>query len=245
MKEARFAIDIDQTAADGIVQAHMMYYREALKLDIADDEWTNIQNGVYASTFLVPSIIAAIEQNNKDFVIARNALRNSKPVHQNLTPIKRSQEGILQLTEGNPDTHAGYYTVRPHILRDTTSEWLKSNQFPEAHKLTISGGHADKITQVVGHHIFENNRYHPDRLAVLIDDNLDKLLQAGQELYEEYRDSNIIKQALSQLAIVGFGHKQRSGVQPDTGVRFFSLPDWQKDSVDNLKEVLQNQYRLG
>lgn len=129
-------------------------------------------------------------------------------------------EAVQELATMIADTEIGYCTARyipfherwNDDLARTTENWLKSQGFPCTDQIVFCNGVRAKLEAIVAH-----LREQPDGQVMLIDDSVDLLLNAYQELSGD--DQELLIQG---LVLVAFGY---DGGNPHP-VRIVPLVDW-------------------
>lgn len=228
-----FVFDVDQTLAGGIVRTHLTFYNERLNLGMSAQEIA-AADGLYPSTLVVPQILNFIAQGESAktlFESVRREIRTSREVHLGFIPIQDSQNGVKQLLHNGE--MGGYYTVRPFEIEGTTKEWLKKERFPKPGKVIICSDPKTKLQLIVQQLIVPGR---PDKQVVLIDDGLDKLVTAAQELAANQGD---YKRLFERLVIVGFGQFEGGTIYPDIGLHIKTLPSWHRSNVNGLIQQLK------
>ena len=223
-KNVLLALDIDQTLAGGVVQAHLRTYNRELGLGMSEQEimQANVQ---YRKTFDVPQIIEYRIKNEDRFQSVRKELLTSKQVNMDLLPIDGSVEAIQLLL--STYAHVGYYTVRPSNMLDVTKTWLANHRFPNAQATHITRDHADKIQTV------NVDGTSKDVQPVLIDDSFKDLLEVA-----------LFQNILNDLKLVGFGIspnevKNLSNLtNKNIRSQLYGLSDWSLKSVENMKKFI-------
>lgn len=223
------ALDIDQTLAGGVVQAHLRTYNKDLGLGMSEQEIMHA-NSTYRKTFDVPQIIEYRAKHEDRFQAVRKEVLKSKQVNMDLLPIEGSVDAINLLL--STYAHLGYYTVRPPEMLDVTKEWLSNNRFPSSQETYITKDHADKIRTVSS----AGKAMESD--PVLIDDSFKDLLEAA-----------VFHNLLNQLRLVAFGmsaqESRTAAASKDSSLsaNVHGMEDWSKDSVDELQTYIQRKQK--
>jgi hypothetical protein len=161
-------------------------------------------------------------------------------VYDDFVPLPHSREGVHALSK--VATFGGYYTVRPAELKQQGTNWLNRYNFPDADNIHICVNHEDKLRQVL-EDLLLNQEAANNRSVVLIDDNLGPLLTAAEKLVAQ--DPHL-KKATEKLLLVGFGKNlndmPQGGVHLTTGIRTFSLANWEDQNIQTLVQSLRTLY---
>lgn len=219
------ALDIDQTLAGGVVQAHLRSYNRMLGLGMSEREIMQA-NELYRKTFDVPQIIEYRERHEDRFQAARKDILQSQQVNAELLPIDGSAEAINLLL--STYAHLGYYTVRPPQMLGVTKSWLANHRFPNAEETFITKDHADKIRTVNS----AGKALESD--PVLIDDSFKDLLEVA-----------FFQNILERLKLVGFGLSENEtrtlAASKDFSIasQVYGISDWRQDSVEDLKGFIR------
>lgn len=247
-------LDVDQTLNGGLVPVHMEFYNPALGLGMTPEEVAATEQ--FPSTFTVPQIEQFRAQGPEaeaQFQAVRTQIRTSEQVHLNFPPMPEAPEMVRAMiapqgiSQADKFVLGGYYTVRPPVLQNVTEEWLRRNGFPqvegqpgqEARNVVICDTPQHKLEQIIADHILVPNRP-SSHGVVLIDDGLDKLIEAAQQLVTEKPD---MQPAMEQLTIVGFGlspewEVMHGTIRPDIGLHTLTLPSWQREDVVHMVQRL-------
>lgn len=219
------ALDIDQTLAGGVVQAHLRSYNRLLGLGMSEREIMQA-NSTFRKTFDVPQIIDFRARHEDRFQAARKDILKSKQVNAELLPIDGSAEAVTLLL--STYAHLGYYTVRPPEMLEVTKSWLANHRFPNVEETFITQDHADKIRTVNS----AGEALESD--PVLIDDSFKDLLEVA-----------VFQNILERLKLVGFGMSKAeartiaSSKDRSLASQVSGISDWRQDSVNELKEFIR------
>lgn len=234
----RLNLDIDQTLAGGVVEAHMRLYNRRLGLNMS--ELAILAARQYAKTFDVPEIIGyrnpedatLTEEREANFQATRAEIRTSPEVHLDLQSLPGSKAGVeTLLTTLAQVQDVSYYTVRPTEVEEATKEWLRRHDYPNPEQVVICSSPEDKLRKIIEHQVFflaEEDR----GPVILVDDSLKELLQAADVVGQDaaYREG------LKYIVLIGFGDTQHleGTFYPTTGLRVLSLPSWKQQHLEDV-----------
>lgn len=234
----RLALDIDQTLAGGVVEAHMRLYNK--RLDLGLSELAIQATKEYKKTFDVPEIMgyrnpedsSLQEEREASFQAVRAEIRTSPEVHLDLQTLPGSRDGVETLIQTLAKVQdVAYYTVRPHEVAGATKEWLAKHNYPHAENVVICDSPEDKLKRIITDLVLSE----PEEArgsVLLVDDSLKDLLSAATVIEQDpgYREG------LKHIVLVGFGNTEHleGTFYPQTGLRVLSLPSWEQQHVGDL-----------
>lgn len=222
--------DIDQTLTDpkDLVRVHMLFYNEALGLEMSEHEIVNAARS-YKKTFDVPQIMEYRAKNEDDFQKARDNVRKSLKSNMEFSVNPGAVEGVHRLASVSPKK-IGYATVRPYVqgMERVTKQWLRESGFPESERIEICENPIDKLVKVI------TTSGHAQLPVVLVDDNMggkDGLLKAA---------TGFPPSELQKLTLVGYGMnthtaqslREESGLTAN--IEVLGLESWQSSLVEGL-----------
>ena len=237
-------MDIDQTLAGGVVEAHMRLYSKRLGLGLS--ELAIQATKEYRKTFDVPEIIgyrnpedgSLQEEREANFQAVRAEIRTSPEVHLDLQTLPGSRDGVETLLTTLAEVQdLSYYTVRPHEVEGATKEWLAKHNYPNPEQVVICDTPEDKLRRIIKDLVL--SKPEEERGSVLlVDDSLKDLLIAVDAIKNEKKQENEpdYKAGLKHIVLVGFGNTEHleGTFYPDSGLRVLSLPSWEEQHVADM-----------
>lgn len=261
-------MDIDQTLANGVVKAHFEYYASkfpkyvehlAMIGKTVDDVRNSFDTESYTHIKHVPGFDAFWDKGDQEFEAARLDLRTDEELHKyNLEKISGATQAVWKLFAITGGLE--YQTVRPNkfvkldgeqtdVMRVATEGWLGGENKDGADPMVffpmhtrkpdgnasviMSGSPAEKLQNILDHQT-------DLKLKVLIDDSLEKLLQAAINIHQNADNQTL--QELRKTVLVGFGFdqerleslKQKYNIPDDFPVTLIALESWSEDNFYNM-----------